>query len=526
MSKFNTGTVRTRASSPIATELVASGRTFEGHPGFSRDTKSELFLLAVSNMVGEKTFYESAGDRDARYAQLVRQATLEDPEWTAALLAWLRSDGNMRSASLVGAAEFAKARLEAGQAGMSRQVVNSVLQRADEPGELLAYWTSRYGRAIPKPVKRGVADAVTRLYDERSLLKYDASSKGYRFGDVLELVHAENRVPWQGDLFAHAISRRHNREDEIPASLGMLRARAELMDLPLERRRVVLQNRNALQAAGMTWESLAGWLQGPMDREAWEAIIPSMGIMALIRNLRNFDHAGVRDGVADQVAARISDPEQVARSRQLPYRWFSAYRELESDRWRVALGKALDYATSNLPEIPGRTLILVDTSASMTNVGFSARSKVRPVDAAALFGVALGMRCGPSNVDLHGYASGVFGHALGLGGSVLRQMEKFAARIGEVGHGTETAGALRASYAGHDRVVILSDEQAFGGWHGNVGDQVPPHVPIYAFNLGGYERGMLPGEPNRHQLGGLTDHTFRMIPLIEAGRNGAWPWQS
>ena len=41
---------------------------------------------------------------------------------------------------------------------------SSVLQRADEPGELLAYWLAAHGRAVPKPVKRGVADAAVRLY--------------------------------------------------------------------------------------------------------------------------------------------------------------------------------------------------------------------------------------------------------------------------------------------------------------------------------------------------------------------------
>jgi hypothetical protein len=32
-----------------------------------------------------------------------------------------------------------------------------------------------------------------------------------------------------------------------------------------------------LAAAGITWEALAGWLQGPMGAKAWEAVIPSMG---------------------------------------------------------------------------------------------------------------------------------------------------------------------------------------------------------------------------------------------------------
>jgi hypothetical protein len=38
-----------------------------GAPGYPRDAKGELFLLAVSNMVGEDTFYEASGARDSRF---------------------------------------------------------------------------------------------------------------------------------------------------------------------------------------------------------------------------------------------------------------------------------------------------------------------------------------------------------------------------------------------------------------------------------------------------------------------------
>jgi hypothetical protein len=36
------------------------------------------------------------------------------------------------------------------------------------PGEALAYRTATHGRAVPKPVKSGIADAAARLYNERS----------------------------------------------------------------------------------------------------------------------------------------------------------------------------------------------------------------------------------------------------------------------------------------------------------------------------------------------------------------------
>lgn len=237
MSKFNQlGAVARGAISAVVAESTPSTTTYEGGPGHTRDVKSELFQLSVVNMVGEQTFYEDAQSRDTRYAQLVRQATLADADWTARLLKWLRSTANMRSASLVGAAEYTRARLEAGLAGTSRQVVDSVLQRADEPGELLAYWVSRYGKKIPKPIKRGVADAATRLYTERNLLKYDTASKGFRFADVVDLVHPTPSAPWQSALFTHALDRRHGREDNISELLPAVRARHFLNHLSVDDR--------------------------------------------------------------------------------------------------------------------------------------------------------------------------------------------------------------------------------------------------------------------------------------------------
>src|SRR4030095_2227412 len=154
MSKFNIRAGRRPVRrSPVTAVADPTLTTHEGAPGFRRDPNGGLFLLGVSNMVGEDTFYEKAGDRDRRFADLVAQVAVADLDWTRAFLAWLRSEANMRSASVVGALEAARALVAAGVPG-SRAIVASVLQRADEPGEALAYWISRHGRAVPKPVKR------------------------------------------------------------------------------------------------------------------------------------------------------------------------------------------------------------------------------------------------------------------------------------------------------------------------------------------------------------------------------------
>lgn len=522
MAKFNTTTTRAAVASPVKTEATPSIQTHEGAPGYLRDAKSELFLLAVSNMVGEDTFYETAGVRDDRYTALVRQVAVADPEWMARFLPWLRGEANMRSAPVVGALEATKAMLGAKVPG-SRGLVASVLRRADEPGEALAYWTSRYGRAIPKPVKRGVADAIGRLYTERNLLKYDTASRGFRFGDVVDLVHPTAGAPWQGELFRHALDRRHGRENHVPIELPMLTANAVLRTVAASEPKVLV-DAGRLREAGMTWEDVLSLAGSKLDKaKLWEALIPSMGYMALLRNLRNFDEAEVPDAVAEQVAARLADPEQVAKSRQLPFRFYSAYRNAPSLRWGHALDKALSLATANVPAFGGRTLVLVDTSASMTTGRISAKSTVSPAQAAALFGVSLAAR--GEQVDLHGFADGVFRHDVGKGASVLRELDRFIHRTGEVGHGTQLAASLRATYNGHSRVVVISDMQTFRDYGGSVTGVVPAHVPMYGFNLGGYQAAAMPtGSGTRHEIGGMSDATFRMIPLLEAGRNADWPF--
>lgn len=545
MSRFNTKTTKPLAPKGyITTDTRATGRTGQGAPGYARsDVKSELFLLAVSNLVSQETFYEKATDRDDRFETLVAQAAVQDPTWTGRFLLWLRSEGNMRTAPMVGALEAARAMIAAKIPG-ARAIVASVLQRADEPGEALAYWTSRYGRRIPMAVKRGIADAVLRLYNEYSLLKYDTASHGFRFADVLELVHpilsrtaAERIVPEKGsqyldqdkvhadrvnawliktsELFRFALARRHNRDEEPGEHLVMVRNQTQLRRAVAEGRYEALLSSHNLREAGFTWEdalSLAG--NKVPKQKLWEALIPVMNDMALVRNLRNFDEAGVSDQMAQIVIDRLTDPERVRWSRQFPFRYLSAYRNVPSLRWGHALDKALTASVANVPELPGRTLILVDRSGSMFNA-MSQKTELTRADAAAVYGSALKLRNG-DRATLVQFGSSCHEVTAPRGGSLLKLVESFK-NLG----GTYTVAATRKFYANHDRVVLITDEQASDG---DPGKAIPANVPLHTINLAGYEFSGTAGGPNRHVYGGLTDASFKTLQLVESGREGVWPF--
>ena len=106
------------------------------------------------------------------------------------------------------------------------------------------------------------------------------------------------------------------------------------------------------------------------------------------------------------------------------------------------------------------------------------------------------------------------------GESVLKVLGRF----GDLG-GTDTTGAVRTHYRGHDRVLIVTDEQAAYHGAGDPTAQVPADVPVYTWNLAGYKPAHGPsGTAHRHTFGGLSDAAFRMVPLLEAGDNADWPW--
>jgi hypothetical protein len=528
MTKFS-GTKRR----PLRANLIAPIRstvqrtfTHEGGAAFGRNAESELFLLAATNMVGEDTFYERAADRDARFVDLVHQVTATNPSFIAGvdpdagkigLAQYLRQHLLMRSAAVVMAAEY----VAAGGSG-GRSVIARALQRADEPAELVGYWMANHGRSLPMAVKRGVADAVRRLYNERAALRYDGLSRQLRMADVIELTHPAPAGDRQSALFRYLLDRRHH-DDAVadPEILPMLAAAAALEAVPADQRRWVLRDRGraALADAGFSWERLSGWLPGGMDAEVWEAVIPSMGVMALVRNLRNFDQAAISDVAVEAVIAKITDPTEMTKARLFPYQVWAAYKNAPSDNWKRALGRTLDLTVGNIPPLDG-TLVVIDTSGSM-QAPVSRRSAMQRVEVAAVMAMATAKRSTQVDVVIYGQDNALVN---GLhGASVLAGVDKVVRSVGSVGHATFGHTAITRWYQPrrHHRAVIFTDDQQHDSGRVRL-----DHVPlIYTFNLAGYRPSALPaGEKGRYTLGGFTDATFTAMAVLEGGRNASWPF--
>jgi hypothetical protein len=476
----------------------------------------KLFLLAVTAMAeGTDQYHET----DERFIELVRMLALTDDGWLVRFLAWLRGFDELASAAVVGSAEMARTRLANGlnTSGGTRKVIDSALARADEPGLMLAYWFRRYGRTVPKPIRHGLADAATRLYDEAALAEYERSSADVRFADVISLVHPKAGSREQQGLFQHVLGRRGS-SVQIPAGMTMLRARATLYDLNAQQRRALLDSPIATElfgAAGMTAALLPGWLSGQApDARAWTALLPHMSYRDRLAHLRDLDAAGLNE------QELLADLARIAAERIRPLTVHAARREVTAPGWDGPLEAAADAALAQVPVLTGRTLILVDRSASMfTQIMKGSAATV--ADQAAVFGACLALRSADTTLVQFGTSHSPLPFSPG------QSLTELLGRFGEMGDGN-AAAAVRACFDQHDRIVIVTDEPHGSAWQGeHPAAAAPVGVPVYIWNVAGMPQPAAPGRADiqgRYVFVGLSDAAFDVIPLIEAGRRDFWPF--
>ncbi len=454
----------------------------------------------------------------------------------------------MRYPALAGAAAFVAGRLSRGENGISRQVIASVLCRADDPGHLLAYWAAEYGPSLPKPVKRGVADAVTRLYDEPALLAYDdgghhlelgfvrgdlprhggiGTPRPVAFGEVIRLVHPRARDRAQGDLFRYALARRNGRVRGIPATLPLVRSREGMERLPIVssagdfrgesadprlssvaetpgpmgllaalhrptdqrppgQALAQLRRAGSSQHAGALLAALpvSDLVAEPDSRARLEALIPCLPLSALVAHLRRFDAAGIGFETAMAIAARIADPAEVRASGLGPLRFAAAWGAVDSRRWEPALAAGARHSLGAVPRLPGRTLVLVEP-----------RSDTRIV-----FGLALAQRCEAADLAVLG------------GGRFPLEPEESPLHALIRWHATNLRGTP-TEFAGHDRVVLVTEQFRDE-------PDVPGRVPLYIWETRRHSRHEydppFTAGPRRGLFRGLGDASFLIIPWWEA----------
>lgn len=379
--------------------------THEGAPARSISSEQELRRSVLACMLWENEFYESGEKIADRISKLVG---VVEPAQVAAIAVEAREKMKLRHVPLLLCCELAKRKHL--PAGLLATVVSRVIQRPDELGEILAiYSRGRTGtkklNKISKQLSKGIAQAF-RKFNEYSLAKYNRDGD-IKLRDVLFLTHPKPVDAEQAALWKRLVEGKLVTPD--------------------------------------TWEvALSG---GADKKAAFTRLLgeDKLGALALLRNLRNMQQAGV-DGELVKSALAKMDTERV-----LPFRFVAAARY--APQWEPALEIAMLRCLATFEPLKGKTAIVVDNSGSMDYAQVSGKSEMTRSDAACALAILLRGICEDCVV-------------IGFGGTaqIIPARHGFALRDAikaGPGGGTMTQNALNlAAQQGYDRIIVVTDEQS------------------------------------------------------------------
>lgn len=429
--------------------------THEGGTANRVNAIEQLRRSVMSCMLWESEFYEDGKNIAERIHEEV-SAVLKLPngEDIVANIAYeARTNFKLRHAPLWLALALVRCGSEDCRKVVSG-VLASVIQRPDELAEFLAMYWKDGKKPLSAQMKKGLAAAFQK-FDRYSLSKYANRDGAVKLRDVLFLVHAKPKDEGQAGLWKELAS-------------------------------------NELKAPD-TWE--AALSAGADKRETLARLIMDgkLGGLALLRNLRNMIEAKVSE---DVIRTGISTMKT---DRVLPFRFIAAARY--APNFEPELQEAMFSCVKDHEKLPGKTILLVDISGSMSNA-LSAKSDMRRIDAACGLAILLKEVCQAVVVLRFDTVTEVVPHRRGF---ALRDA------IGTTRGGTDIRQAVRiAADASYDRIIVITDEQSAT----SVGAPLP-ETKAYMLNVASNQNGLGYGNGWVH-LDGFSESIVDYIQRLES----------
>lgn len=421
-------------------------KTHEGGKAVHINAEQQLRRSVMSCLLWESEFYEDGQSISDRIASLV---PLVKPEKVALMAIEAREQMKLRHVPLFLVREMVR---HDSHKPFVADTLGKVIQRADELTEFLAmYWKD--GKApLAHSVRRGL-DTAIRKFNEYALAKYDRDG-AIKLRDVFRLIHP---IP----------------ENEEQSALWKRAVAGEL-------------------ATPDTWEVELSKNDGVDKKTKWTRLLKEdkLGALALLRNLRNMEQAGVERSLIREMISRMST------YRVLPFRFIAAARHaphLESDI-------EARFFTCFEDKLAGRTVILVDVSGSM-DASLSAKSDMNRIDAAC--GVAMVGREMCDDVEVWTFSNNLVSvpnrRGFALRDAVVRSQPH---------GGTNLSGALTLlnEKVKYDRIIVITDEQSHDGI-------ALPNGKGYVINVASYQNGV--GYGKWVHLDGFSESVFRYIVEME-----------
>ena len=353
---------------------------FMGEKAFLLKAKEEFVSSIMTTFLSkEGSYYESSNEEVKRILSLLDKI---DPLFACKAAIYARENGNMRSIShLLGAA---LAKHISGQE-YAKRFYNKLIVRADDMSEIVSAYANLNGmslndlKKIPNSIKKGFKEALERL-DAYQIDKYKMKKRNVTLVDLVRLFH-----PHATQKNAEA----YKRLIEGKSLEGLYTSK-------------VLEKE--MTKAGQITKAASEEEKVEAKREAIVSVLDNvkgMPIMNLLRNLRNI--ILYAPDKVDDACAQLRIQNKIVNSRLLPFRFATAYEEIEkiqydgtkskptssivfeSEETKQQVSKsrfnelkqnlldaiegAIEISCQNIPELDGNCAILCDHSGSCRGDG-------------------------------------------------------------------------------------------------------------------------------------------------------------
>lgn len=346
-----------------------------GEKAYKLDAKEELVSTCLTTFVQE-SYYEKEKEIVAR---ILKSANSVDPKFVAKLALYLRREANMRSSSHLLAGDLTS---RISKEDYAKRFYEKIIVRPDDMSEILSYYfkykaeKNKGGKSkIPNSIKKGFKSKLEKL-DAYQIDKYKMKGRDISLVDLVNLFRPH---PTQTNTEAY-------RRLIAGESLDGLYSTKIL--------------EKEMSKAGQLAKTNVDVDVDEAKEEAIETVlgnVKGMPIFNLVRNLRNI--LQLAPDSVEEACNQLMIKDKILKSRLLPFRFASAYTEIEKltsttpkektsikfesdtksknvkgfndlkNQILKALETALEYSIENIPELEGNTAILVDHSGSVRGDG-------------------------------------------------------------------------------------------------------------------------------------------------------------
>ncbi len=454
----------------------------EGQLAYSMNDKELLMSQVLTTFFNEKKFY---GDNSKEIIENATKVIANGgAKFVANLARYTRKEMHLRSVSHVLTCIVAN---HNNSKLYTKVVVADVVERADDITEILACYLDMFGKPIPNSLKKALAIAMNK-FDAYSFKKYNGGNKSIKFKDVLKLTHAKPKDSKQEKIFNQILN------DDLPAI--------------------------------QTWQTELS--EKGNNEESWETLIENnkLGYMAALRNLRNIINAGPKN--INKIYDLLTNKEAVLKSKQLPFRFFAAYRELQSvpkagTKVFDVLETALEYSVENMQKISGTTVIAIDTSGSMGGT-ISNNSSIRCADIARLLAVLATKIC--DNAIIYTFDSNLKKQSISTRNGIIETAMNIPFNGGSTLMQLPLEEMINKEIKA-DRLIMFSDNVINNSWYGykdtcehlasKYRKEINSNLWVHAIDLQGYGTQQFDGA-RTNIIAGWSEKVLDFISLAEIDR--------